>query len=357
MKITDLKMEVIHIPMKHTFKVAFAEIDESTSVIVKISTDEGICGYGEAAPFAPVTGENVEGVMAALKVFRQGLVGMDPMDIEGIHTMMDKVMAHNTSAKCAVDIAVYDILGKAMGQPLYKVLGGSCGTVENDFTIGIDTPENMVKESLEYVNAGFRILKVKAGINPEEDLRALAMIREAIGPNIRLRVDANQGYDVPTAVDILQKMVPIGIEAVEQCLPYWDVEGSAWIKDHVNGIKIMVDESLHSPHDAFDICKRGAADIMNIKLMKCGGLYPALKINAIGEVAGVTCMVGCMLETKVAITAGISLVAARNNITEADCDSFLYSKDPEMGMPGGFTFTGSSFTLSEKPGLGLELDF
>lgn len=225
--------------MKHTFKVAFAEIGESTSVIVKISTDEGICGYGEAAPFAPVTGENVEGVMAALKVFRQGLVGMDPMDIEGIHTMMDKVMAHNTSAKCAVDIAVYDILGKAMGQPLYKVLGGSCGTVENDFTIGIDTPENMVKESLEYVNAGFRILKVKAGINPEEDLRALAMIREAIGPNIRLRVDANQGYDVPTAVDILQKMVPIGIEAVEQCLPYWDVEGSAWIKDHVNGIKIM----------------------------------------------------------------------------------------------------------------------
>lgn len=96
---------------------------------------------------------------------------------------------------------------------------------------------------------------------------------------------------------------------------------------------------------------------MNIKLMKCGGLYPALKINAIGEAAGVTCMVGCMLETKVAITAGISLVAARNNITEADCDSFLYSKDPEMGMPGGFTFTGSSFTLSEKPGLGLELDF
>lgn len=357
MKITDLRTEVVRIPMKHTFKVAFAEIDESVNVLVKLQTEEGLCGYGEAAPFAPVTGESVESVLAALSLFRQGLIGRDALDIVGVHAMMDKLMLHNTSAKCAVDIALHDLLGKALGQPLYKVLGGGCAMVENDFTIGIDTPENMAKEALDYAKAGFRILKVKAGISPEEDIQALTLIREAVGKDIRLRVDANQGYDAATAVSTLERMVPLGVEAVEQCLPYWDVAGSAWVRNHVKGIKIMVDESLHSPHDAFSICSQGAADIMNIKLMKCGGLYPALKIDAIGEAAGVTCMVGCMLETKVAITAGISLVAARRNITEADCDSFLYSKDPEMGMPGGFTFDGGTFTLSGKPGLGLDINF
>ena len=200
MKITNIDIEVIHIPMKQTFRVSFAEINESTSVLVRISTDAGICGYGEAAPFGPVTGETVE-----------------------------------------------------------------------------------------------------------------------------------------------------------QCLPYWDVEGTLWVRNHVKGIKVMVDESLHSPHDAFRICHAGAADVLNIKLMKCGGLYPALQINAIAEAAGATCMVGCMLETKIAITAGLSLVASRKNITDADCDSFLYSKDPEMGMPGGFTREGGLFTLSDRPGLGLDI--
>lgn len=357
MKITSLQMEVIHIPMKHPFKVAFAEISESTSVLVKICTEDGVCGYGEAAPFGPVTGESVEGVLSALKLFRQGLVGMDAMDIEGAHAMMDRLLVHNTSAKCAVDIALYDIRGKVMGQPLYKVLGGGCATVENDVTIGIGSPEAMAKEAKERVEAGYRILKIKAGICPDDDIQALKLIRQAVGDGIRLRVDANQGYDVATSILTLERMAELGVEAVEQCLPYWDIEGSAQIRSRVKGVKIMVDESLHGPHEAFAICKSGAADIMNIKLMKCGGLYPAGKINAIGEAAGVTCMVGCMMETKIAITAGISLVASRRNITEADCDSFLYSKDPEMGMPGGFTFSGGTFTLSDQPGLGLDINF
>ena len=379
MKIIDVKVEVIHIPMKKPFRIAFAVQDHSVNVLVKVMTDEGIYGIGEAAPFEPVTGENSATVLEVLKLFKQGLIGMDPMNIEGIHLMMDRLISGNTSAKAAIDIALYDLKGKVMNQPLYKVLGGYRDQIVTDMTIGIDKPELMAQEAKERVERdGFRILKVKAGINPADDIRALTLIREAVGPDIRLRVDANQGYTVNDAVRVLKEFEKIGVDAVEQCLPWWDMngskipcrmsryphricrnmamDGSKILRQKVD-MQIMLDESIHSPVDAAKACKMDAADILNIKLMKCGGLYPAEKINAIAEANHVNCMVGCMLETKVAIAAGVSLVAAKSNITEADCDSFMYAVDPEMGMPGGFTIEGGVYTLSQKPGLGLDLDF
>ncbi len=357
MKITALDYKIIHIPMKEPFKVTFAEIIASENVIVRLTAENGETGFGEASPFAPVTGESTASVTAALDVFRQGIIGMDVCDFEGVHAMMDHLTVGDTSAKCAVDIAMYDLLGKLTGLPVYKLLGGACHTVENDITIGINTPDKMAEAAERYVKEGFRILKIKIGINPDEDIEALSKIRKAVGPSIRLRVDANQGYTAQQAVDVIKKLKPIDVEAIEQCLPYWDIRGMAYVRDHASGIKVMADESLHSPHDAERIAREGAADVMNIKLMKSGGLYPALQINAIAEAAGITCMVGCMMETKIAITAGLSLVASRRNICDADCDSFMYSKDPEMGMPGGFTFSGSTFTLSDKPGLGLDIHF
>ena len=296
-------------------------------------------------------------VLEALKLFRTGLIGMDPLDVEGIHRMMDRLLSGNTSAKAAVDIALYDIKGKLMGQPLYKVLGGSVNQIVTDMTVGIDTPEAMAAEARERVEKdGFTILKIKAGINPIEDIRALTLIRQAVGPNIRLRVDANQGYTVSDAVRTLKAFEELGVEAVEQCLPSWDLDGMRFVRSKVD-LQVMLDESVHTPIDAAKACKIDAADIINIKLMKCGGLYPAEKINAIAEANHVQCMVGCMLETKVAIAAGVSLVAAKQNITEADCDSFMYAVDPEMGMPGGFAVNGGVYTLSDKPGLGIDIDF
>ena len=252
---------------------------------------------------------------------------------------------------------LYDIKGKLMGQPLYKVLGGSVNQIVTDMTVGIDTPEAMAAEARERVEKdGFTILKIKAGINPIEDIQALTLIRQAVGPNIRLRVDANQGYTVSDAVRTLKAFEKLGVEAVEQCLPSWDLDGMRFVRSKVD-LKVMLDESVHTPIDAAKACKIDAADIINIKLMKCGGLYPAEKINAIAEANHVQCMVGCMLETKVAIAAGVGLVAAKQNITEADCDSFMYAVDPEMGMPGGFAVNGGVYTLSDKPGLGIDIDF
>ena len=147
---------------------------------------------------------------------------MDPMNIEGIHLMMDRLISGNTSAKAAIDIALYDLKGKVMNQPLYKVLGGYRDQIVTDMTIGIDERD------------GFRILKVKAGINPADDIRALTLIREAVGPDIRLRVDANQGYTVNDAVRVLKEFEKIGVDAVEQCLPWWDMDGSKILRQKVD---------------------------------------------------------------------------------------------------------------------------
>ncbi len=358
MKITDVKIEKFYIELTEPLKVAFAEVACAESLIIKIETDEGYEGYGEAAPFAPVTGETPEGCLAVLKMFRQGLIGMNPLDIEKIHVMMDSLVHANGSAKCAVDIALHDIKGKVMHQPLYRVLGGYQNIVQNDITIGINTPEKMAETASHYVkDLGYRILKIKVGINPEEDLRALKLIRQAVGEDIRLRVDANQGYDISRAMYALEGFKTCGVEAVEQCLPDWDLEGAAYLRQKVSGIQLMLDESIHTTKDAAKACRLNAADIFNIKLMKCGGLYRGAQISTLAENFGVTCMVGCMLETKIAITAGLSLVASRKNITEADCDSFLYYKDADTGMPGGFERKGDMFCLSEKPGLGLDISF
>lgn len=357
MRIVDIKIEKLRINLKKPFKIAFAVQDYADNVIVKVVTDEGYFGLGEAAPFAPVTGETADGVVETLKLFKSCLIGMDPLNIEGIHTLMNRLIVGNTAAKAAIDIALYDIKGKVLSQPLYKVLGGYDNKIQTDMTIGIDTPENMAIEAKQRVqDDGFRILKVKAGINPSEDIKALQLIRKAVGDDIRLRVDANQGYCVNDAIAVLKEFEKIGVEAVEQCLPYWNLDGSKLIREKVN-LKVMLDETIHSPMDAAKACKIDAADILNIKLMKCGGLYNALKINAIAEANDVRCMVGCMLESKIAITAGASLVAAKKNITEADCDSFMYCSDPENGMKGGFERDKDIFTLLDKPGLGIEFDF
>lgn len=358
MKIVDMKIEKFYIELSEPFKVAFAEVTHCENLLIKIETDEGYVGYGEAAPFAPVTGETAEGCAAVLQMFRRGLIGMNPLEIEKIHVMMDSLVHGNGSAKCAVDIALHDLKGKVMNAPLYQVLGGYQDVVQNDITIGIATPEKMAATAEKYVNElGYRILKLKAGIDVQDDLRMIRLIREAVGPDIRLRVDANQGYNVSRAITALEGMKQYGVEAVEQCLPDWDVDGAAFLKSKISGIQLMLDESVHTVKDAARICKANAADILNIKLMKCGGLYRGGQISTLAENYGMTCMVGCMLESKIAITAGLSLVASRKNITEADCDSFLYYKDSETGMPGGFERDGDMFRLSEKPGLGLDISF
>ena len=358
MKITDVKIEKFSAPLAQPFRVAFGLIEDSDSWTVKIHTDEGIYGLGSAAPLGFVTGETMETCYLVLKMFAQAFIGFDPMDIAGAHKLMDSIIYSNGSAECAFDIALYDIIGKKQNLPVYKVLGGTNPVVHNDITIGIDEPEKMEAAARRFVfEKGFNILKVKIGINPQDDLRALTLIRKAVGENVRLRVDANQGYTVETALEVLPTFEKLHIDAVEQCLPWWDFDGaSELMARNKTNVKLMLDESIHTPHDAQRAAKLHCADYFNIKLMKCGGLYTGAQIADIADAAGVKCMVGCMQENKISITAGVSLVAAKRAIVEADCDSFMFYKGDDDGIAGGFDRKGGIFTLLDKPGLGIEMD-
>lgn len=354
MIITDIKFEKKRLQFKQAFVVALGVIEYCESMIVKVVTDEGLVGYGEAAPFAPVTGEYIDGVAAALNAFKKALIGENPMAIDRIHSIMDRITVGNTSAKAAIDIAMYDIIGKALNMPLYMVLGGHSNKLVTDCTLGIKSPEEMAKAALELVNQGYSILKVKVGIDPSEDINIIKTLRETVGDNIHLRVDANQGWNVSTAIEVLREFEKYGIDECEQPLPYWDIEGLRRVRDN-SRIKIMADESLHSPKDAIRLIQAQAVDMFNIKLMKCGGLYKALQINSIGESAGVNCMVGCMAETKLAISAGASLIAAQHNITDGDMDGYLDFDCDDIN--GSFTVERGIMTLSDKPGLGVEVNF
>lgn len=354
MKITDIKFEKLRIKLKKPVVVSFGVIEYGESIILKIETDEGYCGFGEAAPLAAVTGEVLDNVLSVLLMFKKELIGKDPLDIETIHTIMDRIIIGNTSAKAAIDIALYDIKGKIMNVPLYKVLGGFDSKVQTDITISIDKPEKMTIEALERVKEGFRILKLKAGINPEDDIEAVKLIREAVGESIRIRIDANQGWNVNSSINTIKKLEEFNVDAIEQALPHWDLDGTAYIRNKSN-IKIMIDESLHSPIDAIKAIKKNAVDTFNIKLMKSSGIYPAIKINNIAEASGVNCMLGCMLETRIGITAAANLIASKKNITEADLDSFMFCEESKS-ISGGFVMDGDIMNLINKPGLGIEVN-
>jgi len=354
MKITDIKYDRLKVKLTEPFVVALGVIEYAETIIVKISTDEGIVGYGEASPFSPVTGETLDSVPVFLELFKKALIGENPFELEKIHKTMDKLTVGNTSAKAGIDIALYDIIGKRLEMPVYKVLGGFSNSYMTDMTVGIGTVAEMTASAKAYVDEGFKILKIKAGLNPEEDIAAVASIRKAVGDAIRIRVDANQGWNVNTAIRVIDAYEAFNVEAVEQPLPYWDIDGLAHIRNQVK-IKIMADESLHNPMDAVKLVKKEAVDIFNIKLMKSSGLYPALRINSIGEAAGIPCMLGCMLETRLSISAAAALVAAQRNITEADLDSYRHYDDSVV--TGGFDVKDGVVTMLEKPGLGVEINF
>ena len=355
MKITEVKIGKFSAELKEPFKVSFGVITESDNWIVKITTDTGLYGLGSAAPLGFVTGETMATCRLVMEDFARAFIGFDPLDIEGAHKLMDSIIYGNGSAKCAFDLALYDIIGKYENKPVWKVLGGSDPVVHNDITIGIDTPEKMAEKARVYVHEkGFKILKVKVGLDLEEDTRALTLIRGAAGPDVRIRIDANQGYDVETALKALEVYEKLGIDAAEQFLPWWDFDGSAEIKRrNKTSVKVMLDESIHNHFDALRAAKGDCADYYNIKLMKCGGLYEGAKIADVAESVGVGCMVGCMEECKISIAAGVSLVAAKKAIVEADCDSFMFYKGDDDGVTGGFTRDGGVFTLLDKPGLGI----
>ncbi len=354
MKIVDILVKRVDFKRRKVFKIAFGTgSDMSRRVYIKIVTDEEVYGLGESTPSALVMGETIEGVITAIDYMKPALLGADPTDIADIHARMNARLLGNTSAKAAIDIACYDIIGKKQNQPVHVLLGATSDTLQTDITIGIDTIDAMVNEAVERVGEGFRILKIKCGINPQNDIEVIRRIREAVGEEIDLRIDINQGYDVETTLSVLEEMKQYGITEAEQPLKWWDVHGMAEV-NRLSPIPIMADESVHTPQDAEIVCQHDACKIVNIKLMKCGGIYPALQIADIAKKYGKTCLVGCFSESKLAISAAAAVVLAKDNVESADLDSFFSFTNPEVGVCGGFEVKGDVITMSNGAGYGFD---
>ena len=354
MKIIDIEIGHISVPLKRPFKTALRTVNSVEDVIVKITTDCNRVGYGEAPPTGVITGDTTGAIIGAIEEnIKTSIIGMDIENFEDIMVKLNKCIVKNTSAKAAVDIALYDLYGQLHGAPLYKLLGGYRKEIITDITISVNSPEEMAIDSLDAIRLGYKTLKMKVGTESAMDIKRLKAVREAVGREINIRIDANQGWKPKEAVLTLRKMEDAGlnIEFVEQPVAAHDIEGLKFVTDNVS-IPVMADESVFSPMDALKIMQIRAADLINIKLMKTGGIYNALKICSIAEVYGVECMMGCMLEAKISVTAAAHLAAAKSIITKIDLDGpILCSKDP---IKGGAIFNESSIILSDTPGLGIK---
>lgn len=354
MKITDVKIGMISVPLRVPFKTALRTVNSVEDVVVEIHTDEGAVGYGEAPPTGVITGDTTGAIIGAIKDhISKAIIGKDVDDFENLMMAVQNSMVKNTSAKAAVDMALWDLYGQLYKIPAYKLMGGSRKSIVTDITISVNDPETMAKDAADAIARGYDCLKVKVGKEPEKDIARLSAIREVVPKRTLIRIDANQGWTPKEAVRILNGMQEKGldIEFVEQPVKGHDIEGLKYVTER-SYVPVLADESVFSVEDAFRILQTRAADMINIKLMKCGGLYNGLKIATAAEVYGVECMIGCMLEAKISVNAAVHLACAKQIITKIDLDGpVLCSEDPILG---GAVFNEKEITVSDEPGLGIK---
>ncbi len=356
LKITQVEIFKLNIPLKKPFVISLGAITDANNILIKIHTNqEELYGMGEASPLSLVTGATQSSDFELAKELAKVIKGKNPLEIEERLIELNRHLKFNPTIISAFDMALYDILGKYTDMPLYALWGGVNDRVlTTDMTVGIATPEEMAKDALEFKNAGFPAIKVKLGEGTKKDVARIKAIREAIGMELPLRIDANQGWDAVIAIDTLNELKKYNIEHCEEPIPRWNNSDLAIVKSK-SPIPIMADESLFDYHDAYRLASLKACDYFNIKLAKSGGLNSALKIIAIAEGAGIKSQVGCMSETRLGLTALAHLVVARKNIVHFDMDSALMqAHDP---VTGGITYLENGIVhIPDAPGLGADFD-
>ena len=354
MRIERIQVFKANLPLKRPFRIAIGETRVAETLYMRVHTDDGLHGMGEANLFTPVVGETQATAYAAAEDLAKLLIGADPLDIERRVSDMRRFMPFNPTTRSAFDMALHDLVGKVAGLPLYALLGGPRRTITTDNTVGIDAPEAMVERALEIRDRGFPAVKIKVGTAAEEDIERVERIRRAVGPELPIRIDANQGWDRVSAVKALKGMESLGLQYCEQPVPVWDFESMRYVRSRTL-IPIMADESVFDERDAFKLASMNACDFLNIKLAKSGGIHVALKIDAVAEAAGMRCMVGCMTESRLGLSAGAHLASSRPNIVFADLDGAdMLEDDPVIG--GMVYGQGGRISLPEEPGLGADID-
>ena len=355
MKITDIRFNMLRVPLKTPFKTALRTVDTIEDVIVTVHTDKGNVGYGEAPATAVITGDTHGSIVEAIKKYiAPRIIGEDVANLNRITQLIQGSLEKNSSAKAAVEIAVYDLFGQLYNAPLYKLLGGGDPVITTDITISVDYIDKMVADSIAAVDRGFESLKIKVGKDIGVDIERVKAIYAAVEGRALLRVDANQGWTAKQAVFALQTLEDAGVrlELVEQPVKATDLEGMKYVTERVH-TPIMADESVFGPTDVIELIRMRAADIINIKLMKTGGLSNAIQIADICGMYGMECMIGCMVETSVSVSAAVHLAVAKSSvITKVDLDGpSLCQFNPVVG---GVIFNESEISITQAPGLGIK---
>ena len=353
MRIKCARVYRVRLPMATSLRIAYAEIAEADVAYVEIETDNGVVGCGEAAPSPRVTGESISQAAEALSTLDRVLGTVDILDVGAVEDELLRAFPGSPAARAAASMAVYDVLGKVCGQPLRRLLGSRRAEVETDVTIGIKGVEETVSEALAWRERGFGVFKLKVGLDEEADVERVKRLRDQLGGDVRIRVDANQAWSPKRAVRVIARLERYDIELVEQPVPAWDVEGLKFVRERV-GVPVIADESVMTAVDAARLASIRAVDGFNIKLMKCGGIGEALKIARVAEAFGLACMIGCMAESRLALTAAAHVACSSHAIAYVDLDSSLFLK--EEPIKGGIAYSGSRIALPSGPGLGAELD-
>ena len=351
LKITKVDIYRFSIPMV-PFTIATGTMDHAQNVFIRVHTDDSFYGVGECSAFPMIVGETQDTCLLLAREFAKLWTGEDALDIAARLQQLHDFIAGNGTIKSAFDMALYDIAAKHAGLPLYRLLGGKRRVVESDITVGIASAEVMAANALEFKHLGANFIKVKLGKNPADDIERVKQIREAIGNDLKIRIDANQGWCFDDAALTLGAMGKYNIEFCEQPMRSWFDDRLPELMK-LSPVKIMADESVYNHHDARKQINSGSCHYINIKLAKSGGMHEAKKIHDVAAERGIDCMMGGMLESRIALSAKLHFVYSSPNIKFYDMDTCLlgHLEDPCVG---GVSFDGYKLSINDEPGIGAD---
>jgi L-alanine-DL-glutamate epimerase-like enolase superfamily enzyme len=352
-KITHIDIYRFSIPME-PFTIATGTMDHAQNVFIRVHTNAGFYGVGECSAFPMIVGETQDTCLVMAREFARLLKGKDALDIPGRLQQLHDFTAANSTIKSAFDMALYDIAAKNAGLPLYQFLGGSKREVETDITIGIADPVIMAQKAFGLKQSGATILKIKLGKDAKSDVERIKKIRNTVGQGMKIRVDANQGWEFDDAVFALQAISQYDIEFCEQPMRTWYDDRLPDLKK-LSPVKIMADESVYNHHDARKQINSDSCSYINIKFSKSGGIFEAKRIHDLAAGKGIACMMGGMLESRIALSAKLHFVYASPNIKFYDMDTCMlgHLADP---CKGGVTYDGYFLNINNTLGIGADAD-
>lgn len=353
MKIINIRTTTLKASLKNPFITSLRRVDTLEDLVVIIECDDGSVGYGEGAATPVITGETMGSMIACISYIMPHLIGRDIEDFEAIIDLVHSLILKNTTAKSALEIALYDLKAKASKLPLFRMLGGTQTKFSTDITISIGEIDKMIVDCHSAVALGYDTLKIKIGDDPQKDVERVVTINATLDSHIKLRLDANQGWTAKESVKLLHALEKQDIiaEFIEQPVAADDFEGFKYIKERVQ-TPLLADESIFSVKDARKLLEMQAIDYVNIKLAKTAGITQALKLADLSKDFGVKCMIGCMLEGPISVAAGVHVASAKADIItmlDLDAVSLLASHPVDTDI----VFDESKIVLSDTHGLGL----